>query len=62
MMMKIDVLICLNSVPFLLVTELFYCCSHQLTKAYQTATVLFEVLRAVNLSQSVEVEQEVKYI
>ncbi|GKV47284.1 hypothetical protein SLEP1_g54197 [Rubroshorea leprosula] len=31
----------------------------QLTKAYQTATVLYEVLKAVNLRQSMEVDQEI---
>jgi callose synthase len=33
--------------------------SARLTKAYQTAAILFEVLRAVNDSQSVEVDQAV---
>nr|CAB3448435.1 unnamed protein product [Digitaria exilis]CAB3451614.1 unnamed protein product [Digitaria exilis] len=31
----------------------------QLTKAYQTAAVLFEVLKAVNVSQKIEVDQSI---
>lgn len=35
--------------------------SAQLTKAYQTAAVLFEVLSAVNRSESVELDNEVGF-
>jgi len=37
----------------------FHLFSARLTKAYQTAAVLFEVLKAVNLTQSLEVDNEV---
>ncbi|CAN6828404.1 unnamed protein product [Brassica oleracea] len=33
----------------------------QLTKAYQTANVLFEVLKAVYLTQSIKVDQKVMF-
>jgi len=35
--------------------------STQLTKAYQIANVLFDVLKAVNMTKSIEVDQEVGY-
>jgi callose synthase len=36
-------------------------CRTQLTKAYQTASVLFEVLKAVTQQHAVEVDHEVPY-
>ena len=37
-----------------------YECSAQVTKAYQTANVLFEVLKAVTQQHSVKVDDEVQ--
>lgn len=39
--------------------DFLHACSSQLTKAYQTANVLFEVLKAVTQQHSVEVDDEV---
>jgi len=43
----------------LLLRDLLHSCSAQLTKAYQTAAVLFEVLKAVTQQHAVEVDHEV---
>lgn len=44
---------------FILSTRLFIMLSAHLTIAYQIANVLFEVLRAVNQTQAVEVDNDV---
>lgn len=43
-----------------LIANFLFLSSAQLTKAYQTANVLFEVLKAVNTTQSLELDREVK--
>lgn len=43
-----------------LTNQFLFISSAQLTKACQTANALFEVLKAVNMTQSMEVDREVE--
>lgn len=50
-----DAWFCLSPI----IPSFFFSISAKLTKAYQTAAILFEVLKAVNLTHAMKVDDEV---